>query len=306
MALVGAAVIAGAPLACVGGPGREDVALQRLTTRMCEKARECGCDEPPSEETTGAGAAECGGWPPLDLDAEHYGSEHASRAFDPACAERWASWVDTVSCEAPTLPSYADLCPLYHGTRRAGETCSGASLVETECERGAYCLAGVCRDLSRSAFGTAGEPCDLGSLCDEGLECIDAVCQRLPGAGEPCLAGYLCDDDSSCYETFCASRPGVGEPCSFDECGPGGYCGVDPVDGVSECRPAGDVGDRCMGHRQCSSGNCPAGFCEEPAGVGDPCGGQLPCGPGLRCDAGQCRPAGDGVTAGSVCTLLAF
>lgn len=305
MALLGTAMIVGNPLACVAGPGREDVELQRLTTRMCEKARECGCAEPPSEVETGADPAECGGWPPLGLDSDDAPSD-SGRAFDPSCVERWTSWVDTVSCEAPTLPSYADLCPLYHGTRRDGEECFESSLVETECERGAYCIASVCRDLSRTAFGTAGEPCDLGSLCDEGLECVDAVCQRLPGAGAPCLSGYLCDEETFCNGTSCESRPGVGEPCSFDECRAGDYCGVDPVDGVSECQAAGDVGDRCMGHRQCISGNCPAGFCEEPAAAGDPCGGQLPCGPGLLCDAGQCRPAGDGAPAASACTLLAL
>jgi hypothetical protein len=304
MALLGATVAVVAPPACVAGPGREDVALQQLRTRMCEKARECGCAPSSTDDT-----AECGGWPPIvpdpgfddDFDPA---SSRAFLAFDPACVERWTSFVDALSCEVPTQPSYDELCPLYHGTLREGDACFVVSLVESDCDRGLYCIAGICRDPSRTAFGRVDEPCDRGGLCDEGLVCLDALCHRRPGAGEPCLS-YNCNDESYCDAGFCEALPGPGERCdTTGQCLPGSFCRFDPVDGVSVCQATGDVGDPCTGHRQCLSGNCPAGFCEEPADVGDPCGSQLPCGPDLLCDAGQCRPSGDGAPTGSACSLL--
>lgn len=303
LALLGAAAAVGAAPACIAGPGREDVALQQLLTRMCDKARECDCPRSGVDETTGS--FQCGDWPPYDPNAGFDDSPYReSLAFDAACVERWTSWVDSLSCETPTLPSYADLCPLYHGTGREGEACWGSSLVETDCARGLFCLADACRDPRRTALGTEGEPCDLADRCDAGLACSESLCIRLPGAGDPCLFGYLCNGESYCDGIFCESRPGPGEPCGSAECREGSFCSSNPTSGQSECQPAGDVGDPCMGHRQCLSGNCPAGFCEEPAGEGDPCGGQLPCGPGLICDLDRCRPGGEGIPAGSVCELL--
>lgn len=308
MALLGATVAVVAPPACVAGPGREDVALQRLQTRMCEKARECGCAPPsPDEAVEAAEPFQCGDWRPLEpapgFDDFDPAPSRAALAFDPACVERWIGWVDALSCEVPTQPSYDELCPLYHGTLREGDECFMEWLVESDCDRGLYCIAGSCREPSRIAFGRAGEPCDLGSLCDEGLACIDDLCQRLPGAGERCV-DYRCNDESYCEGVRCEALPGPGERCDAGQCLAGLLCRFDPVDGVSVCQASGDVGDPCTGHRQCLSGNCPAGFCEEPADVGDPCGSQLPCGPDLLCDGGLCRLTGDGAPTGSVCSLL--
>jgi hypothetical protein len=300
--LLGAAVAVGAVQACTAGPGREDVAVQRLQTLLCEKALECGCSPLYYDEF--GEALECGDWQTNINDFEW--SLRAELAFDPGCVERWSSWVDALSCSAPVLPAFADLCPLYHGTLRVGDPCEQGSIVDTDCDRGLFCIAGTCRDPELTAFGGLDEPCELGNRCDGALACIDELCQRLPGAGEPCL-DYLCSPEARCdfgYE-ICVALPGPGEPCDAGECLPGSFCGSDPNTGMSECLRTGDVGDPCMGHRQCTSGNCPAGYCEDPAGVGDPCDGQLPCGPGLFCAEGQCQDgAGGGVTAGSTCSLL--
>jgi hypothetical protein len=98
----------------------------------------------------------------------------------------------------------------------------------------------------------------------------------------------------------CQDRPAPGEPCSFDECEHGSICTFDPGTGERRCQLTGAVGDPCQGHRECQSGNCPAGFCEEPAGIGDPCGSRLPCGPGLSCREGQCQAG----TGASTCGVL--
>jgi hypothetical protein len=274
MALIGAAAAVGALQACVAGNGREDVAVQRLLTRVCEKALECGC--PVLQYDIDNQPLECGSWPPDDLG---FDSLHdAGQAFDPACVEPWTSWVDELSCQAPAPPRYADLCPLYHGTLRVGEACEQSSLVDTDCHAGLFCIAGTCRDPLRTRFGGQDEPCDLDRRCDDGLGCVSSVCQRLPGPGEFCLEGYLCNAESRCGYDLCVALPGPGERCDSGDCQPGAFCSFDPVSGFSECRPSGDVGD--------------------------PCGSQLPCGPGFACVAGQCQAAGEGVPGGSACALL--
>lgn len=293
IALLGAAAAVGFLQACGTGPGREDVAIQRLDTRICEKALECGC--PPGFDELGMPlAVECGGWEATEIDEEAW--YPTELAFDSACVERWVQWLDEQPCDAVVLPSYADLCPLYHGTRREGEACGqdSFSLRHSGCERGLYCLAGQCRDPRRTSLGTERQPCDLGDRCDDGLVCVGQVCERLPGPGEPCLEGYLCNTDAFC-DAVCMALPGPGEPCGSD-CRSGSFCSFDAATGTSTCRLVGDVGEPCSGHRQCASANCPAGVCEPPAEVGAPCGSQLPCGPGLACIEDRCQ--------GAACTLL--
>jgi hypothetical protein len=295
MALLGAAVAVGPLHACTAGPGREDVAVQRLETQLCEKARECECSRVDE-------LIECGGWPPESYDYE--GLDRAALAFDPTCVEAWTSWLDTLSCQAPVLPPYADVCPLYHGTLRAGDPCQQSSRTETDCGPRLLCIAGLCRDPQRTAFGGPSQPCDLGNACDDGLACIEAVCERLPGAGEPCLGGR-CSADARCSDILCVALPGPGEPCPAGDCRPEAFCSVDASTGIAECLHAGDVGEPCRGHRECVSGNCPAGVCEDPAEVGDACSDQLPCGPSQYCAEGSCQAEGDGaVPSGSACGVL--
>jgi len=299
--LVAAAAVAAQP-ACVAGSGREDVAIAGLHTRLCEKARECGCG-PLYYDGLGQ-PLECGVWS-VDGSDDFGGFDRSTLAFDPACVERWTSWADELSCQVPARALYAELCPLYHGTLREGETCQRSGLVDTDCGAGLFCLAGTCRNPLRVTFGAQGEPCELGGLCDPDLECVNETCLRLPGPGEFCLEGFLCNAESRCGYDLCVALPGPGQRCDSGDCEPDAFCSFDPVSGVSECQRSSNVGEPCQGHRQCVSGNCPAGFCEEPAGVGDPCGSQLPCGPGLACVEDECRGPGEGVSSDLACEALA-
>jgi len=291
LALLAAATAAGALQACGAGSGREDVAIQWLQTRLCEKALECDCGS-----TLGdfGEPVVCGEWDPPSSNDAVYG-HFFPLAFDPDCVERWVSWVDELTCQATERQSYADLCPLYHGTLRAGEPCEDYGLItESTCGRGLFCLAGTCRDPLHTTFGGQGEPCDFGEHCDDGLTCL-GLCRRLPGLGEACLEGFICSADLRCNNGLCAA--GFGRPCgAFDNCPVGWFCGSDPANGSSQCQPAGEVGAPCMGHSECKSGNCPAGVCKESAGVGDPCGSQLPCGSGLICGGGVCQLNGTGLS----------
>lgn len=274
MALLGAAAAVGVLQACTSGAGREDVALQRLLTRLCEKQAECGCG-PLYDDLYGKEPAECGDQAFSGYESDFDAGNGRTLAFDPSCVERWTSWVDELSCLETPLPSYAELCPLYHGTLREGEACErDRDLLETTCDRGLFCVAETCRDPRRTSFGAEGEPCDIGGICDHGLGCDDSLCRRVPG---------------------------VGERCDDGECQPGAYCSFDPNTGESLCLRAGEVGGPCSGHGQCVSGNCPAGYCEDPAGAGDPCGSQLPCGPDTFCRGGQCQDEG---VSEATCSLL--
>lgn len=278
---LGATIVLATLPVCTAGPGREDVALQRLETALCEKALECGCSDEPLV---------CGEWPPLGL------IDQSTRTFDPSCVERWTTWLDTQSCQSPVLPRYADLCPLYHGTLREGEPCRWDGFTDTECERGLYCITDACRDPRRIAFGGSGQPCDIGERCDDGNVCFRERCERPPSAGEPCLE-YICDADARCEDERCVALPGPGQACT-NACRSGAFCRFDPTTGFGECLTIRNVGEPCQGHRECASGNCPAGSCEYPAELGDLCSNRLPCGPDQFCAEGQCA------AIGSACNLL--
>lgn len=296
-ALLAAALGAGAQVSCTDGPGREDVAIQRLETALCEKRAECGC--PSFEPET------CGQWPVSD----QFGALRPppDLAFDVDCQERWLAWVDTLSCPAPTLPRFSEVCPIYHGTIREGMPCFSNEIIESPCERGLLCIAEVCRDPLQTSFGGIGEPCQLGGGCsDAQARCIADVCQRLPSDGEPCLE-FQCATDHQCFDDRCVPLPRIGETCQGgpDSCATGGYCEFDFNVGEARCEPMRDVGQPCQGHDECFSGNCPAGVCAEAAGPGDPCSNQLPCGPGSFCSSGVCQANGGSTGfAGSVCDLL--
>jgi hypothetical protein len=139
-------------------------------------------------------------------------------------------------------------------------------------------------DLSRFWFelpcalyhGTAnvGDACMPGSPvynpCLQGLVCIDQRCEPAHVAATPDL------------------RPGVGESCvETAECNASAWCDLAAMDGPI-CRARGAVGDACMGHAQCLTGYCPAGFCDERPGEGEPCGANQICGEGLECITDRC------------------
>lgn len=273
---LGAVIVIAALTTCIAGSGREDVAVQRLETALCEKAAACGCTDEPLE---------CGEWPSSLI-------RDGSGAFDPSCVDHWLTWLDGLACGAAELPSYAELCPLYHGTIREGEPCERRALTETDCDRGLYCIAGTCRDPQRIALGEPSQPCELGERCSPGLLCFAERCERVPGAGEACLSSS-CDANSRCDEGRCVALPGADQLCESGECRENAFCSFDPGSGFSVCRAKGRVGEPCRGHGECGSGNCPAGFCAHPAKVGDPCSNRLPCGPDQWCDQGVCVPAED-------------
>lgn len=255
--------------ACGPGPGREDGLASGFAGRVCDRLAECGCITTEDQQ-------ECRS----DFQGFDEDSEAPTLAYDPACAQRLSQLVDTLSCDGQTSTSYIDICPLYHGVRREGEACGPvdpADGVESRaCGRELFCIAQVCRDPAKTSFGGPNEPCDI-LACDPGLTCIEQTCQRLPGPGQPCPEG---------------------------DCQSGSRCVNEPADDQMKCEALATVGQACMGHSECTSGNCPRGQCELPASIGDDCGPTLPCDPKYVCAEGACAWPSDNLNNAGSCEPL--
>lgn len=291
LALTLAVVGVGASPACTAGPGREDVAIGGLLTRMCDLSQECDCV---------ATGSECGAWTSFEPRG----------TFDEECLQLWIEWADELGCGGVAVPLELHLCPLYHGTLLEGMQChrdldgGNDDLLSTDCGRGLVCVADECRDPASITFGREGQPCDLAFVCDEGLYCTrDGTCERLPGHGEPC-PDWRCRESLLCDEV-CLPLPPAGQPCLQGECAEGSSCVND------QCERLLAVGQPCTGHRQCVSGNCPAGFCAPVPVPGDPCSSRLPCGPDQLCVDEVCvevygggSEGGGAVAQGPTCELL--
>lgn len=253
----GAIVLAGA---CGDGDGVGPRQQQALIHALCEKLVECGC----SESLGIPVPLDCTSWsiilepyPEPYYGYEGYGYEGGGNpdsdlTLDVDCLERYAEAIEQAACDGPPirLPC-EERCKPYFGSRFEGEECDS----EYACGRGLFCVPyydeqgephAECREPCNIRRGQEGERCD-SSGCEPGLACGFAfdlgfpVCARLPGLGQPCdegdcSVGARCDDDT---ET-CVSLTADGEPC--------------------------------MGHRECASVYCPAGFCEPRPIAGSACG----------------------------------
>jgi hypothetical protein len=263
-------------LGCGSGPGREDVSVLSFGARTCEWLLQCGCLSPDFAE----------GCAPTDFGFDEE-TMPLTVAFDPECMARMDALLGQTACGDAVAVGYADLCPIYHGAGFEGQDCGppdpfaggegGQDIEPVLCGRGLFCIGGRCTDPASVGFGGLGETCDLLG-CDEGLLCDGGVCQLPPGVGEPCV------------DEVCAA----GLSCRFDP-----VAGGDPT-----CVALAADGQGCMGHSECTSGNCPRGRCEPPAGEGDACGSMLPCGPGFSCVEQVCTQDA-AAASGQLCESMA-
>jgi hypothetical protein len=262
VAAVGWGAAAAVPSGCGEGPGRDDLGFLAVATTVCDRLVECGCVSPEEAEfCTGS----------LSPDA-FFGAEGI--AYDDACAQAWRRWIDAASCSDPGVPDLGDVCPIYHGAVFEGLPCESEGALFTDCGPQLWCIGGTCVDPVGRALGGRDEPCDPLRGCDEELACSNGVCLPLPGPGQPC-ADDRCAEGSRCEPPVDFESPGM-------------------------CVAGGEVGAPCMGHAECASFNCPAGFCAAPATIGDPCSSTLPCGPELSCQEGVCQ----GAAASGLCGAL--
>lgn len=283
-------VVVGSACGDANGLG-EFTSFAPLERSLCEKMLECGCGEafaafdliPPLT---------CDGWTLADAfgygqegDEYYYGygyeggydqEEPLPVSVDEECVQRIAARIDALDCSLQFTAGGTDcraFCWPIVGPRFAGEACSN----QQDCGRGLVCDRDECRDPCLVRPPAEGDPCDGGNDCGDALVCVEAP-----------------DGDGT---GVCMVLPAAGQPCYFGQCAEGLRCDdAGPEDGVCERLTA--VGQPCMGHLECESRYCPAGYCEMAPGELQPCGTSDACAPGTTCvedEVGNetCQPAGD-------------
>lgn len=175
-----------------------------------------------------------------------------------------------------TLDCTADECP-------AGSICDGnltpflcldSCAAPSDCRDGYQCWSGACRP-----------PCSDDMPCSDGGVCDGGVC-RIDGGG---LAnGAACTQDAQCTSGVCLAGRGICSiPCASEEectsfpgfpgCGPATRAGVVGTYCVPGREFGSPAGEPCMTDRNCHSGSCVSGMCNEA------CTASAACEPGLEC-----------------------
>ena len=175
----------------------------------------------------------------------------------------------------------ADGCGLYPDLRCTGAAdqaeprCAGGCFGDGECDPGAHCHMGQCREDLADGL-RCGEPSD----CASG-HCTNGFCCRL---GDCCAAAADCP--GAYGQAPVCERPSACQGMRIDAvCGDDFRCGSRPVDDDSGCR--GDtLSDRC--------GYFADVLCDGGADQIDPpcpgeCGADAECDPGAHCDE-TCQP----------------
>lgn len=239
------------------------------------------------------------------------------------CADNLICDFDSRQCT--TLPEVGELCTSNGVCTRDAfcdwntQTCRAAAAIGERCDELSECVSeaycdwdegnSVCRANRTIGQSCRQAPCADGLVCDQtrdacvnpadegescgggcadGLHCIESTCQTLPGEGErcegQCAEGTWCDWNIQ----RCAALPdGEGQPCAAGQCGGRLWC--DTMN--DECRLRAPFGETCTGHRQCETGFCPAGFCDELPIEGEACAQAGGCANGLVCDGEVCVTA---------------
>jgi hypothetical protein len=287
--------------ACTDGPGVESISLTKFSRAICEKQMECGCapllgqlgyvpplacegwnfedlrppsaDEGYDDDGYDDGSYDDGGY---EDDGDDTAGGEISHAYDQACADRLAAAIAAMPCEGliPDLDC-DDYCKIVYGTRFEGQPCRA----DVDCAQGLRCF-GECRDPCAVTTVGEGESCQFAT-CDVGLTCTGI------DEGPP----------------ICVPQGGIDvcdEPCTSMQ-----WCDAAAPDGPT-CRARGEPGAPCMGHAQCVTSYCPAGFCEELPGDGEPCTPDGECRDGALCVFGttDAMPTCVAVAPACVLTLL--
>lgn len=198
---------------------------------------------------------------------------------DTGCDPAPAGGDDDDDCEATCTPLFGDQ-PL-------GEPCVDLTF-GSDCAKGLECQYD-CDEVD--CFERCVDPC--GGVCgrcaeDERCATESRECVKLPGIGESC-SEYGCAPGGVCrfdeVGSRCVALPGEGDSCTqVGVCAEGLRCVGDPTTGESACAPLPGQGEPCTGHSQCTTGYCPAGFCDTLPEAGESCAGTSACAPGLQCN----------------------
>lgn len=216
------------------------------------------------------------------------------------------------ACSERGATTEVDAGPLVDGT------------VDARPEPGPMCSNGI-RDGLETTVDCGGaecDPCEYGSRCIEGTDCMGGVCSRGFCLMPTCTDGVQNGTESA---VDCGGDCGLcpaGQPCTSNSeclsrrCGGGAVClEATCTDGVlnqdesdTDCGgtcPACDAGAICRVDEDCESGRCIDGLCAEPAcndrvrnqdetaidcgGITcDPCRDGLACVVGSDCESSTC------------------
>jgi hypothetical protein len=282
--------------ACTDGPGVQQISLVNISQAFCEKSLECGC-APLLGEIGFVPPTSCEGWNleqifPDDGYDEYGNDEYGggyeggyeaggedtaggdiTHNFDQDCADRIAAAIAATSCDR-LIPEFAcaDYCKIYYGTRFEGQPCDDSR----DCAQGLVCLD-ECRDPCKLQTVGEGEVCEF-ARCEPGLECVVDV-----------------DGDENRPPT--CVQDAANTVCNDQICPPTSWCDTGDPDGP-RCRERVGTGAACSGHTQCTTLYCPAGFCEELPGDGQPCSDNGDCRDGVLCVRSEANPEG-------TCTAIA-
>lgn len=293
----GAALSVGA---CGDSPRLEPISITKLSVAFCENAIACECG-PYLAQFGIVAPVTCEGWHLSDyLLPDDGGGEYGDLGgdlggefgdidggdtfggdiaieFDQLCLNRFAEAISTASCDAEVPPLTCDqYCNIFYGTRFEFEPCDSPFV----CAQGLTCFHSECRDPCQLEVAGEGENCEF-KVCDVGLDCVVNEEFLWP----VCVAAL--DQTDPCGDLFCNSTS---------------WCDQNDPDGP-RCRPQIELGDPCSGHLQCASRYCPAGFCEQLPGEGEPCmGGE--CRLDLECVPTQEDPGGTCLSVSPACRML--
>lgn len=266
-----------------------DNASSALAQAYCERFADCGCEwqYPPSIE-------ECRAEVMQSIAETRMRGQQAGLRFDGTCLGAVVDALDDRGCGQDESIDDEEECQRpcydYHGDAGVGQACHDYGTF-SDCAQGLRCNITECYE--EPCTGTCSDPCrraGLGDPCND-TPCIDTLlcdyendrCIEGPGPGKAC-GDYGCAFGSICdfNDNTCKRLPDDGEPCVSGQCAPERFCVTGPQDPTGTCRAPADDGGACMGHVQCKSLNCPAGFCEPKPGRGEACAGT--CESGLDCD----------------------
>jgi len=279
--LLGSTLISGLIYAfsagCEGGtesppPPKVEVSsvAEELEAAVCDVVFGCECAYGRQFDTPG----ECSTWASEQQALAEQLTAQPGMEWDPTCVGWYVRAFEELECGSQELLSTDfngdgcnQACSPIHGQVPVGGSCvfdSGFS----NCDRGLICPNGQCVD----PCGGAGE----GEICDGGF----ARC------GDGLYCGFL----EAELESRCLPRRAEGAECQVDECAEGLSCVSDPADPTLPrlCQTLAELGGACMGHGECDSGYCPAGFCDVLPGDGGDCRGTGVCAEGFFCDGETC------------------
>lgn len=255
---------------------------QTLDSVVCELAFDCECNGRQFETRS-----ECTAWATTQEAQAQRLMETYDLEWDPTCVGSYVREFEELQCASQRLfPDESDVngcdpgCDALHGRRTVGAGC--VAIEETgysTCDGGLRCRDGICVERCPAALGLDA-PCRDG-VCDEGLFCyesdegLEPQCQTKSAEGGSCVGGRVCAEGLRCF---------VPDP-------------ADPT--VATCELLGEANAPCMGHRECATGYCPAGFCADLPSEGDDCRGTDVCAGDLFCIDDVCAPAKE---RGASCT----